>query len=40
MRISELRGVVRDLPLDQVVLSPGLAGFVVRFLLRKHVAVA
>ena len=40
MRIAELRAVVRDLPLDQVVLSPGLAGFVVRFLLRKHVAVA
>ena len=36
MRISELRTVVRDLPLDQVILSPGLAGFVVRFLLRKQ----
>ena len=36
LRISELRTVVRDLPLDQVILSPGLAGFVVRFLLRKQ----
>jgi ubiquinone/menaquinone biosynthesis C-methylase UbiE len=36
MHIAELRAVVRDLPFDQVILSPGVAGFVVRFLLRKQ----
>jgi ubiquinone/menaquinone biosynthesis C-methylase UbiE len=36
MRVSELRTVVRDLPVDQAILTPGLGGLVVRFLLRKR----
>ena len=36
MRVDELRTVVRDLPVDQAILTPGLAGLVVRFLLRKR----
>jgi ubiquinone/menaquinone biosynthesis C-methylase UbiE len=36
LSISELRSVARDLPVDQAILTPGLAGFVVRFLLRKR----
>jgi ubiquinone/menaquinone biosynthesis C-methylase UbiE len=36
MRVHELRAVVRNLPVDQAILTPGLAGFVVRFLLRKR----
>lgn len=36
MRIRELRAIVRDLPIDQAILTPGLAGLVVRFLLRKR----
>jgi ubiquinone/menaquinone biosynthesis C-methylase UbiE len=36
MRVGELRAIVRDLPIDQAVLTPGLAGLVVRFLLRKR----
>ena len=35
MRLRELRAVVADLPVDQAILSPSLAGFVVRFSLRK-----
>jgi ubiquinone/menaquinone biosynthesis C-methylase UbiE len=36
MRVDELRAAVRDLPIDQAILTPGLAGLVVRFLLRKR----
>ena len=36
MRVRELRAIVRDLPIDQAILTPGLAGLVVRFLLRKR----
>lgn len=36
MRLRELRAVVRDLPIDQAILTPGIAGLVVRFLLRKR----
>lgn len=36
LRVHELRAVVRELPIDQAVFTPGLAGFVVRFLLRKR----
>jgi hypothetical protein len=36
MGVGELRAVVRDLPIDQAILTPGLAGLVVRFLLRKR----
>lgn len=36
MPFRELRAVVRDLPVDQAILTPGLAGLVVRFLLRKR----
>jgi SAM-dependent methyltransferase len=35
MRVNELRSAVRELPIDQAILTPGLAGFIVRFLLRK-----
>jgi ubiquinone/menaquinone biosynthesis C-methylase UbiE len=35
MRLSELRETVRDLPVTQVFLTPGLARFAVRFTLRK-----
>lgn len=35
MRLPELRAAAAALPVDQVVLTPSLAGFVVRFLLRK-----
>jgi ubiquinone/menaquinone biosynthesis C-methylase UbiE len=35
VRLGELRAVVRELPVEQAVLTPGAAGFVVRFLLRK-----
>ena len=35
LSVSDLRAVVRELPVDQAILTPGLAGFVVRFLLRK-----
>ena len=38
MRRGELRAVVQDLPVDLAVLTPGLAGLVVRFLLRKRAA--
>jgi ubiquinone/menaquinone biosynthesis C-methylase UbiE len=36
MRVHELRAVVRELPIDQAILTPSVAGFVVRFLLRKR----
>jgi ubiquinone/menaquinone biosynthesis C-methylase UbiE len=36
MRLDQLRQVLRDLPVDQAILTPGLAGLVVRFLLRKQ----
>jgi ubiquinone/menaquinone biosynthesis C-methylase UbiE len=36
MRLGELRDVVRELPVDQAILTPSLAGLVVRFLLRKQ----
>jgi ubiquinone/menaquinone biosynthesis C-methylase UbiE len=36
LRVHELRAIVRDLPVDQAMLTPGLAGLVVRFLLRKR----
>jgi hypothetical protein len=36
MRVRELRAIVRDLPIDQAILTPGLAGLVVRFLLRRR----
>jgi len=35
MRVRELRAVVRDVPIDQAILTPGRAGLV-RFLLRKR----
>lgn len=35
MRFGELRDAVGDLPVSQAILSPGLAGLVVRFTLRK-----
>jgi ubiquinone/menaquinone biosynthesis C-methylase UbiE len=35
MKLDELRETVQQLPIDQAILTPGLAGFVVRFLLRK-----
>jgi ubiquinone/menaquinone biosynthesis C-methylase UbiE len=35
MSFGELRHAVRDLPVAQAILSPGLARFVVRFTLRK-----
>jgi ubiquinone/menaquinone biosynthesis C-methylase UbiE len=35
MRLSELRETVHDLPVTQVILTPGLARFAVRFTLRK-----
>ena len=35
VRLSELRSVVGQLPLDQACVRPGLGGFVVRFRLRK-----
>ena len=38
MRFGQLRAVVRDLPVEQAVISPGLAGFIVRFLLQKRTA--
>jgi len=36
MRVGELRAVVRDLPIDHAIVTPGLGGLVVRFLLRKR----
>ena len=36
MTLAELRTVVRGLPVDQAILTPGLAGCVVRFLLRRR----
>jgi ubiquinone/menaquinone biosynthesis C-methylase UbiE len=36
LRVSELQAVVRVLPVDRAILTPGLAGLVVRFLLRKR----
>jgi ubiquinone/menaquinone biosynthesis C-methylase UbiE len=38
MRLPELRDALRDLPVDTAVLTPSLAGFVVRFALQKAVA--
>jgi ubiquinone/menaquinone biosynthesis C-methylase UbiE len=35
MRFAELRETVRDLPVTQAILTPGLARFAVRFTLRK-----
>jgi len=35
MKFGELRNTVRELPVAQVILTPGLGGFVVRFTLRK-----
>jgi ubiquinone/menaquinone biosynthesis C-methylase UbiE len=35
MRVDELRAVMRDLPINQAILAPSLAGLIVRFLLRK-----
>jgi len=37
MRLTELRATLDDLPIDQAVLSPSLAGLVARFVLRKRV---
>ncbi|HEX5266836.1 MAG TPA: class I SAM-dependent methyltransferase [Acidimicrobiales bacterium] len=36
LRLGELRAVVAELPVDQAVITPGLGGLVVRFLLRKQ----
>jgi SAM-dependent methyltransferase len=36
MHVRELGVVVGDLPVDLAILTPGLAGLVVRFLVRKH----
>ena len=35
MRLAELRDHLSTLPVDQAVLTPGMAGFVVRFTLRR-----
>ena len=35
MRLSELRAHVASMPVEQALLTPGLGGFVVRFILRK-----
>jgi len=35
IRLSEFRAAPRDLPVDQVLLTPSLAGFTVRFTLQK-----
>jgi ubiquinone/menaquinone biosynthesis C-methylase UbiE len=35
MKFKELRHTVRELPVAQAILAPGLGGFVVRFTLRK-----
>lgn len=35
MKFGELRHIVRDLPVAQAILTPGVGGFVVRFTLRK-----
>jgi ubiquinone/menaquinone biosynthesis C-methylase UbiE len=35
IRLSELRAALRDLPVDQAVLTPSLAGLAVRFTLQK-----
>jgi ubiquinone/menaquinone biosynthesis C-methylase UbiE len=35
MRLPELREAVRELPMEQAVLTPSIAGLVVRFALRK-----
>jgi ubiquinone/menaquinone biosynthesis C-methylase UbiE len=35
MHLAELRRAVGDLPIDQAILTPGLAGTVLRFVLRK-----
>lgn len=40
MRIDEFRSVVGDLPVDRAVVTPGLGGLVVRFLLRKRTTAA
>ncbi len=36
MGVGELRAVVNDLPVDEAIITPGLAGCVVRFLLRRR----
>jgi ubiquinone/menaquinone biosynthesis C-methylase UbiE len=36
LRLGELRGVVAELAVDRAVITPGLGGLVVRFLLRKQ----
>ena len=36
LRVGELRAVVGDLPVDQAMLTTGLGGLVVRFLLRRR----
>lgn len=36
IRLAELRAVVGELPVDQAVITPGLGGLVVRFLLRRQ----
>jgi ubiquinone/menaquinone biosynthesis C-methylase UbiE len=36
MSLRELRAVVDELPIDQAILRPSLAGFVVRFSLRRR----
>jgi ubiquinone/menaquinone biosynthesis C-methylase UbiE len=36
MRVRELRAALRELPVDQAILTPSRAGFVVRFLLCKR----
>jgi ubiquinone/menaquinone biosynthesis C-methylase UbiE len=37
MTMSELRASIQDLPVDTAILTPSLAGIVVRFLLHKRV---
>ena len=39
MRLDELRSVVGDLRVDEALLTPSVAGLVVRFLLRKRVSL-
>jgi len=35
MRFDELRALAADLPVDQAIITPGLGGQVVRFILRR-----
>ncbi|MDQ1402483.1 MAG: hypothetical protein QOG03_799 [Actinomycetota bacterium] len=40
MSVPEFRAVARALPVDEAIITPGLAGLVVRFQLRKRAAAA